>query len=72
MALAFNFKPVATLKAKSATSTDMFTFAGVTTATTTPLNAATQANKILAIVGKQCAADENMTRTIVEESVDDE
>ena len=72
MSFAFAFKPVATLKAKSATSTDMLTFHGVTTATTTPVNAATQVNKILEIMGKAVVADENMTRTITEESVDDE
>lgn len=72
MALAFNFKPVATLKAQSATSTDMFTFAGVTTANTTPANAAAQVNKILAVVGKSVVADEKMTRTSTEEAVDNE
>ena len=71
MASTFNFKPVATLKAQSATSTDMFTFQGVTTANTTPDNAATQINKILGIVGKS-ATTEKMTRTITEEAVDDE
>ena len=72
MAYSFNFKSVATLKAKSATSTDMFTFQGVTTANTTPANAAAQVNKLLSIVDKAVVADNNMTRTIVEESVDDE
>lgn len=72
MAFAFNFKPVATLKAKSSTSADMFTLHGVTTADTTPAIAATQVNKILSIVGKEVVGDEYMTRTIVQESVDDE
>ena len=71
MASTFNFKPVATLKAQSATSTDMFTIHGVTTATTTPDNAATQVNKILGIVGKSVITDK-MTRTITEEATDDE
>lgn len=71
MASTFNFKPVATLKAQSATSTDMFTFQGVTTANTTPDNAATQINKILGLVGKSATTDK-MTRTITEEAVDDE
>ena len=71
MASTFNFKPVATLKAQSATSTDMFTFQGVTTANTTPDNAATQINKILGLVGKSANTDK-MTRTITEEAVDDE
>ena len=72
MASTFNFKPVATLKAQSETSsTETFTFHGVTTANTTPDNAATQINKILGLVGKS-ATTEKMTRTITEEAVDDE
>lgn len=72
MASSFNFKPVATLKAQSATdSKDTFTFHGVTTASTTPDNAATQINKILSIIGKS-ATTEKMTRTITEEATDDE
>ena len=72
MATAFNFKPVATLKAQSAIdSKETFTFQGVTTATTTPTNAATQINKILGLVGKSATTDK-MTRTITEEAVDDE
>ena len=67
MALAFNFKPTATLKAKSANSNDMVTFTGVTIANTTPDNAAAQVNKILDIGGKAIVADTNMTRTQIQE-----
>lgn len=72
MAFVFNSKPVATIKAKDATSTDMYTIYGCTTATTTPVNAATQINKILDIGGLEIAADEYMSRTITEEVVDNE
>lgn len=67
MALSFNFKPTATLKAKSANSTDMFTINGVTIANTTPENAAVQVNKILGIGGLSVVADTNMTRTQIQE-----
>lgn len=70
MAFAFNFKPVATLKAKQFDSTEMHTFNGVTTANTTPENAAIQVNKLFNIGGLSIVADENMTRTIIEEVVD--
>lgn len=72
MALIFQNKPVATIKAKSATGQTMYTINGVTQASTTPANAAVQINKILDIAGFAVAADEYMTRTITEEVVDDE
>lgn len=72
MALIFQNKPVATIKAKSATGQTMYTINGVTQASTTPANAAVQINKILDIAGFAVAADENMTRTITEEVVDNE
>lgn len=72
MAFVFQSTPVAIIKAKSATSTDMFTIHGVTTDTTTVVNAATQINKLLAIGDKAIAGDEYMTRTLTEEVIDDE
>lgn len=70
MSLVFDTKPVAVIKGKSADSTTNYTVPGVTTASTTPANAATQINKIFGIVGKAIAADENMTRTTVEEAIE--
>lgn len=72
MALMFQSTSVATIKAKSSTSTDMFTVPGVTTDSTTVANAATQINKLLDIVGFEIAGDEYMTRTITEEAVDND
>lgn len=72
MSLVFQQKPVATIKGKSTTSTETFTINGVTTATTTPANAAAQINKILDVAGKAIAGDEYMTRVSTEEVVDDE
>lgn len=69
MALGFNTKPVASLKAKQFDSTDMHTFNGVTTANITPENAAIQINKLLNIGGLSIVADENMSRIITEEVV---
>lgn len=71
MALAFNNKPVATIKAKAADGTEIITISGVTTAATTPENAATQINKILDIGGRAIVADENMTRIRTEEAVNE-
>lgn len=72
MALVFDTKPVASIKAKDATSTNMYTIPGVTTASTTPANAATQINKLLAVGGKAIVADSNMKRVITEEAIDNE
>ena len=72
MALIFQSTPVATIKGKSTTSTDTYTIRGVTAGVTTVANAATQINKILDIGGKAIAGDENMTRSITEEVIDDE
>ena len=71
MALVFNTKPVATIKAK-ATSGESISVAGCTNGATTPDNAAAQINKILNIGGKAIVGDANMTRTQVEEVVDSE
>lgn len=72
MAFVFNQKPVATIKARSATSSDTYTINGVTTANTTPANAATQINKLLAVGDQAIAGDEYMSRVYVEEVVDNE
>lgn len=71
MALSFNIKASATLKGKS-TGGDNITLPGVTTANITPAQAATQANKFLAIGGKNIVADKTMTRVQTEEVIDDE
>ena len=71
MALAFNIKPVATLKGKSSQG-DNISLPGVTTDNITPAQAAEQANKLLAIGGKNIVADTNMSRSQVEEVIDDE
>lgn len=70
MAFVFNQKPVATIKARSATSTDSYIINGVTTAATTPVNAAEQINKILDIGDQEIAADKYMSRGYSEEVVE--
>lgn len=72
MAFVFNQKPVATIKARSATSSDTYTINGVTTANTTSANAAEQINKLLAVGDQAIAGDEYMSRVYVEEVVDNE
>lgn len=72
MSLVFQQKPVAVITGKSTTSTNTYTVKGVTTAAITPANAATQINKVFGLVGKAIAGDEYMTRTSVEEVVDNE
>lgn len=67
MALAFQSKPTATLKARAYDSTTIHSIAGVTTATTTPENAAAQVNKLFAIGGLSVVADTNMKRIQTEE-----
>lgn len=71
MALTFNTKPVATIKARS-TEGNYISTPGVTTASITPAQAAAQINKILALGGKTIVADGNMTRSQFEEVIDDE
>lgn len=71
MALAFNFRQSATIKAKDSTSTDMYTVNGTTMANITPSYAAEQINKIFDIVGLAVVADSNMTRVQTQEAVDD-
>lgn len=71
MALAFNQKPTAVIKAKQFDSTAMHTFGGVTSGNTTPENAAAQINKLFALAGLSVVADVNtMTRDFREEVVD--
>lgn len=71
MALAFNIKPVATLKGKM-TDGSAFSVPGITTGNITPAQAANQVNKLYSIGGKSVVADMNMSRSQVEEVVDDE
>ncbi len=71
MALAFNNKPITTIKARVTGTTENVAFAGCTADNTlTPTDAATQINKVLAIIGKTISADTNMIRTQVQEVVD--
>lgn len=69
MAYTFNTKPVATIKAKQVGESADIIMPGVTTASTTPDNAATQINKILAVAGREISAN-GMIRTQVEEAVE--
>ena len=62
MALSFEAKKVATLKAKAA-SGEFISVAGYNPDEVSPENAATQANKILGLGGKSIVADVNMTLT---------
>lgn len=71
MALAFNIKPVATLKGKTSDGSS-FSVPGITTDNITPAQAATQVNKLYSIGGKTVVADKNMSRSQVEEVVDDD
>ncbi len=71
MALAFNTKPVATLKGKMSDGSS-FSVPGITTDNITPDHAANQVNKLYDIGGKAVVADMNMSRSQVEEVVDDE
>ena len=72
MALTFNTKPVATIKARS-TDASFISVPGCTTSNAlTPAQAAVQINKILAVGGKAIVADSHMTRSQFEEVVDDE
>ena len=70
MAFAFVDKPVATLKAKSAASTTIYSYGGINKDIDTPANAAAQLNKILAIGGLSVVADENMKLISVQEVAD--
>lgn len=72
MALMFNTKPVATIKAKKTGSSDFISMGGCTTGSISPEVAAAQMNKILTVVGQSVVADLNMSRTQTEEVVDDE
>lgn len=71
MAMIFQAPTVATITARSATSSTTYTIHGVTADTTTATNAAIQINKLLDIGGKEIAADEYMTRTIKEGVVEE-
>lgn len=69
MALAFNIKPVSTIKAHSTDGKSFITTHGCTTANITPAQAVAQINKILSIGGKAIVADEQMVRSQTEEVV---
>lgn len=70
MSFVFQQKPVATIKGKSATSTDTFTINGVAATVTSATDAASQINKLLAVGDKSIAADEYMTLTQTKEAVE--
>lgn len=71
MSLAFNTKPVATLKGKTSDG-NSFSVPGITAGGVTPENAVAQVNKLYAIGGKTAVADKNLVRQYVEEVVDDD
>lgn len=61
----------ATLKANRPGYKDQISLAGITTSETlTPEAAATQANKLLGIVGYDIIANTKMTRNITEEAIE--
>lgn len=69
MAYVFNTKPVATITAKQVGESKDLVIPGVTNATTTADNAATQINKIIAVAGREISAN-GMIRNQVEEAVE--
>ena len=71
MAYEFNEKPIATIKAKVAGTTENINIAG-TNPTSTPANAKAQIDKVLAIVGGGSVAVEGMSRIRVAEVIDNE
>ena len=70
MAFTFQSKPTATIRAKSADSTDILSVAGVNRNETSGDNAATQLNKLLNIGGLSVVADKNMKKIVTEEVTD--
>ena len=64
MALAFESKKVATLKARNVEDTAYISLAGYNPDETSPENAAVQANKILGLGGKAITADDKMILTV--------
>lgn len=70
MAWAFNAKPVATVKIEDASTADKtYSIPGTTTANITPDEAAKQINRILDIGGLSAIVSTKMTRTQIEEVV---
>ena len=73
MAYGFTRSKKATLKGRATTGMDDYTIANVSSSDTiTPAIAATQANKLLAVFGKEIAGDDHMSRTIKENVEEDE
>lgn len=70
MAFVFQDKPTATIKARSATSDETFTINGVNATVTDADNAVAQINKILAVGGKEIAADSYMSLNISKGAVE--
>ena len=70
MAFTFQNKPTATIRAKSASSTEILSIAGVNVTENSADTAATQINKLLAIGGLSIVADASMKRITTEEVVD--
>ena len=69
--MVFQSKPVATIKARDATDSDVVhSMPGVTRGNTTLENAAAQINKILDVVGKEVSVS-GMQRVIIEEGVEE-
>ena len=67
--MTFTQTPVATIKAKITGTTDSVSVQG-TNPTSTPENAKTQIDKILALVGTKTVSTAGMTRTRFEEALD--
>ena len=67
--MVFNQKSTAILWAKLADSSEFLSLGGVNSDISTPDNAVTQANKLLAIFGKSISADK-MCVIITKEAVD--
>jgi len=67
--MVFYSRPVATIKAKITGTTDSVSVQG-TNPDTTPENAKTQIDRVLALVGTKTVALDGMTQHITKEAVD--
>lgn len=73
MAWEFWSTPTATVKAKLYTTepeVNMITIKGVTTASITPTKAAQHINTLLGVAGKSIVVDNTMTRSQIEEAIE--
>lgn len=72
MAFLFETTPVATIKARSSTSTEDFTIKGINASLTSATTTAIELNKVMTIFGKEIAGDEHMSLTIVKQGKDED